>query len=93
MPYSSRSYVNRYIPSNRFPVGLKWLLVINIGIFLVNFLLRGPIFLRPFRLVPYELVSGYQIWQLVTYVRAVGKLEGQTPVSPRPDNMMPRRAE
>jgi membrane associated rhomboid family serine protease len=68
MSYSSRSYVNRYIPSNRFPVGLKWLLVVNIGIFLINYLLRGPIFLRPFKLVPHEVVSGYQIWQLATYM-------------------------
>jgi membrane associated rhomboid family serine protease len=60
--------VNRYIPSNRFPVGLKWLLVVNIGIFLINYLLRGPLFLRPFKLVPYEAVNGYQIWQLVTYM-------------------------
>ncbi len=68
MSYSSRSYVNRYIPSNRFPVGLKWLLVANIGIFLINFLLRGPLFLRPLKLVPHELVSGYQIWQIATYM-------------------------
>jgi membrane associated rhomboid family serine protease len=68
MSYTSRSYVNRYIPSNRFPVGLKWLLVVNIGIFLANFLLRGPLFLRPLKLVPYEVVSHYQIWQLLTYM-------------------------
>lgn len=68
MPYSSRSYVNRYIPSNRFPVGLKWLLVVNVAIFLVDYLLRGPLFLRPLRLVPAEVIGQYQIWQLVTYM-------------------------
>ena len=68
MPYSSRSYVNRYIPSNRFPTGLKWLLVVNISLFLINYLFRGPVFLRPFRLVPAEAVGQYQIWQLVTYM-------------------------
>jgi membrane associated rhomboid family serine protease len=68
MPYSSRSYVNRYIPSNRFPVGLKWLLVVNIGIFLINFFLRGPLFLRYLMLVPNEVVRGYEVWQLVTYM-------------------------
>ena len=35
MPFSSRSYVNRYIPSNRFPIGLKWLLIANVGIFVL----------------------------------------------------------
>ncbi len=68
MPYSSRSYVNRYIPSNRFPAGLKWLLVVNVSIFLINYLFRGPVFLRPFRLVPAEVVGQFQIWQLVTYM-------------------------
>src|SRR5438445_5956824 len=68
MPYSSRSYVNRYIPSNRFPVRLKLLLVVNIGIFLINFFLRGPLFLRYLMLVPNEVVRGYEVWQLVTYM-------------------------
>ncbi|MCU1292522.1 MAG: Rhomboid family protein [Bryobacterales bacterium] len=68
MPYSSRSYVNRYIPSNRFPVGLKWLLVVNVGTFLINFFLRGPLFLRHLMLVPSEVARGYEVWQLVTYM-------------------------
>ena len=67
MPYSSRTYVNRYIPSNRFPVGLKWLLIVNVGIFLINFFLRGPIFLRLLMLVPSDVVQRYEIWELVTY--------------------------
>lgn len=68
MPYSSRSYVNRYVPSNRFPVGLKWLLVVNIGIFLINFFLRGPLFFRYLMLVPNDVVKGYQVWELATYM-------------------------
>jgi cytochrome c oxidase cbb3-type subunit 3 len=38
-------------------------------------------------------IPHYQRWELTTYVRAVGNLEGQSAVSPRPDEMMPRRAE
>jgi len=71
MPYSSRSYVNRYIPSNRFPVGLKWLLIANIGIFLIFFILRASraeVFLSSFALVPADVVRRYQVWELVTYM-------------------------
>ena len=35
----------------------------------------------------------YQIWQLTTYVRAVGGFEPQGATSPRSEAMMPRRAE
>jgi cytochrome c oxidase cbb3-type subunit 3 len=35
----------------------------------------------------------YQIWQLTTYVRAVGGFEPQGAVSPRSDEMMSKRAE
>jgi membrane associated rhomboid family serine protease len=72
MPYRSRSYVNRYIPSNRFPVGLKWLLISNVGIFVVSYLLsRASIvgrILSVLALVPAEVVHGLALWQLVTYL-------------------------
>ena len=70
MPFSSRSYVNRYIPSNRFPVGLKWLLIVNIAIFVLSILsdrIVGP-FLDNFTLVPAQVVQTFAIWQLVTYM-------------------------
>jgi cytochrome c oxidase cbb3-type subunit 3 len=38
-------------------------------------------------------IPDYQIWELATYVRSLGGLEGKLAVSPRPDEMMPRRAE
>jgi len=64
--------VNRYIPSNRFPVGLKWLLISNVGIFIVSYLLSrvsiiGRI-LSVLALVPAEVVRGLALWQLVTYL-------------------------
>lgn len=70
MPFSSRSYVNRYVPSNRFPVGLKWLLIVNVAIFVLSILsdhIVGP-FLSNFALVPVEVVRQFAIWQLVTYM-------------------------
>lgn len=71
MSYSSRHYVNRYIPSNRFPVGLKWLLISNIAIFVVSFFLDtagiGGIF-RHFLLVPSQVVTTFAVWQVVTYM-------------------------
>ena len=71
MPFSSRSYVNRYIPSNRFPPGLRWLLIANIAISVLDFILRASnidVFLRDFALVPARVVQNFAIWQLVTYM-------------------------
>ena len=70
MSFSSRSYVNRYIPSNRFPAGLKWLLIVNIAIFAVSIIVQrisAPI-LDNFALVPAQVVQTFAIWQLVTYM-------------------------
>jgi membrane associated rhomboid family serine protease len=71
MPFSSRSYVNRYIPSNRFPVGLKWLLIANIGISVLDFVLRASnadTLLQNLALVPAQVVQTFAIWQVVTYM-------------------------
>src|SRR5436305_1398689 len=71
MPFSSRSYVNRYIPSNRFPTGLKWLLITNVGIFVLGYVLQASginLFLHNFALVPVEVVQTFAVWQLVTYM-------------------------
>ncbi len=72
MPFSSRSYVNRYIPSNRFPVGLKWLLIVNTGIFVLQYTLQpsriGAFLQNNFALVPAEVVQTFAVWQLVTYM-------------------------
>ena len=71
MPFSSRSYVNRYAPSNRFPSGLKWLLIVNTSIFVLSYILQANgsnSFLRNFALVPAQVVQTFAIWQLVTYM-------------------------
>ncbi|MBV9304024.1 MAG: rhomboid family intramembrane serine protease [Acidobacteriaceae bacterium] len=74
MSFSSRSYVNPYIPSNRFPAGLKWLLIVNTGLF-VLFILAGQLAERQLGLVvdylglvPAQVVHRFAIWQLVTYM-------------------------
>jgi membrane associated rhomboid family serine protease len=71
MSYSSRPYVNRYVPSNRFPVGLKWLLIVNTALFLLHYILHGAgidILARYLALTPAEVVSPpFAIWQFATY--------------------------
>ncbi len=70
MPFSSRSYVNRHIPSNRFPVGLKWLLIVNTAIFVISVLASRQVspLLDNFALVPAQVVHAFALWQLVTYM-------------------------
>lgn len=70
MPFSSRSYINRYIPSNRFPAGLKWLLIANVVLFLIPVFFRRAVapLLAPLVLVPVEVVRDLHVWQLFTYM-------------------------
>ncbi len=57
--------------SGYFPIGVKWLLVSNVALFLLYFLgVRteyGPIF-RIFALAPRAVIEHFAIWQLVTYM-------------------------
>jgi membrane associated rhomboid family serine protease len=71
MSFRSRPYVNRYIPSNRLPAGLKWLLLLNTGIFVLDYVLRASpasSFFRNFALIPAQVVQTFALWQLVTYL-------------------------
>lgn len=70
MPFSSRSYINRYIPSNRFPAGLKWLLIANVALFVVPVFFRRAVapLVTPLVLVPVEVVRDLHVWQLFTYM-------------------------
>ena len=69
MSLSSRSYVNRYTPSNRFPAGVKWLLIANVIIFFL-FWLGSPMsdYLRQLALFPAQALMGLRIWQVFTYM-------------------------
>ena len=58
-----------YFPG--FPNGVKWLLIANIAVFIVGFFLQlarldGPLALLALR--PVEVVRGFYIWQLATYL-------------------------
>jgi membrane associated rhomboid family serine protease len=72
MPFSSRPYVNRYVPSNRFPNGVKWLLISTAGISVLEFILRASkpdlAFFQYFALIPAQVVHAFAIWQVVTYL-------------------------
>jgi membrane associated rhomboid family serine protease len=72
MSFSSRSYVNRYVPSNRFPTGVKWLLIVTVGLSVLDFILRGArpesSLLQYFALVPAHVVRSLAVWQLFTYL-------------------------
>jgi membrane associated rhomboid family serine protease len=70
MALSSRPYANRYVPSNRFPVGTKWLLIITSAVS-VLFLLLGkvqPGAFEPLLLKPEAVVHSFAIWRLVSYM-------------------------
>ena len=72
MSFSSRSYVNRYVPSNRFPTGVKWLLIVTTSLSVLDFFLRasapGVSLMRVFALVPVQFVQSFAFWQVFTYL-------------------------
>jgi membrane associated rhomboid family serine protease len=70
MRYDTR-YRTSYSYSSFFPVGVKWLLISNIAIFVVSFLAGGTELQRVFLLLalsPLLVVQHFAIWQLVTYM-------------------------
>ncbi len=57
--------------SSYFPPGVKWLLISNIAIFVVNFFAKVAIGSDPFQelgLIPSHVLSRGYIWQLATYM-------------------------
>jgi membrane associated rhomboid family serine protease len=60
--------VNRYKPSNRFPAGVKWLLIVNVVIFLLVWIATPlSVYLNELALIPSEAV-GLRFWQIFTYM-------------------------
>lgn len=60
-----------YSWSNFFPTGVKWLLISNIGIFILFFFLGGTQLGQVFYLAalsPRAVVEHFAVWQLVTYM-------------------------
>jgi membrane associated rhomboid family serine protease len=71
MAFSTRSYTRPYIGVPGLPRGIKWLLIVNTAVFLLQWLLAGTSFARvfsPFPLYPELVVRRFYIWQLVTYM-------------------------
>ncbi len=67
---------NQYRPSFRqmLPQGVRWLLGLNIGIFLLQSMIPSNIWLRGLALIPAQVISGAQVWRLVTYMFLHGSL-------------------
>jgi membrane associated rhomboid family serine protease len=70
MAFSTRSYARPYIGVPGLPRGIKWLLIANVAMFLLQWLLRGtalaPLFFN-LALIPSSVVHRFYIWQLGTY--------------------------
>ncbi|MGD1092561.1 MAG: rhomboid family intramembrane serine protease [Bryobacteraceae bacterium] len=71
MAIGTRSYVRSYLSPAGLPPGIKWLLIVNVGIFLVQYFSKGTVIddvLSYCALVPAAVVKLFFIWQLVTYM-------------------------
>ena len=69
MAYSTRSYARSYLGVPGLPRGIKWLLIANVGMFLLLWLARGTAiaqWLYLLALTP-ERVAHLYVWQLGTY--------------------------
>jgi len=69
MRYDAR-YRTRIYSSGYFPVGVKWLLIVNTVLFVLSYLASGTSFERNFwlfALAPAAVVGHLALWQLFTY--------------------------
>jgi membrane associated rhomboid family serine protease len=69
MAYSDRSYARPYIAVPGLPPAIKWLIIINVAIFIGEWFSRSlaQFLIEYFALTPVLVVHGY-IWQLGTYL-------------------------
>ena len=71
MAYTTRSYARGYSDSGGLPPAIKWLLIVNVGIYLLQFFWSwraGGDRSRYFALRPVDVVTHLFVWQLVTYM-------------------------
>jgi membrane associated rhomboid family serine protease len=71
MAYSTRSYARPYIGVPGLPRGIKWLLIINVAVFLLQWFSQGTALgrlLSSLELTPSQVVTHFAIWQLATYM-------------------------
>jgi membrane associated rhomboid family serine protease len=71
MAYGTRSYARGYLSSHGLPPATKWLLIVNVGVYLLQFFLGlagqggffGYLVLRPV-----DVATHFMVWQLATYM-------------------------
>ncbi|HLY18295.1 MAG TPA: rhomboid family intramembrane serine protease [Bryobacteraceae bacterium] len=72
MRHSTRYRLNTFFSSGNFPDGVKWLLIVNIGVFVLTYLAAGTSLLetifRWLALRPDDVVHRFAVFQLVTYL-------------------------
>jgi len=70
MGFSSRSYTRPYIGVPGLPRGIRWLLIVNVAVFLLGWLSPSfDLFAKEyFGLVPAMVVTHFAVWQLATYM-------------------------
>lgn len=71
MAYSTRSYARPYIGVPGLPRGIKWLLIVNVAVFLLQWFSQGTALGRAFNyfsLTPRLVATHFYIWQLATYM-------------------------
>jgi membrane associated rhomboid family serine protease len=65
MAYSTRSYARGFLSSGGLPPAIKWLLIVNTGIYFLQFFLGTPSYLA---LRPVDVATRFMVWELVTYM-------------------------
>ena len=71
MAYSTRDYARGFSSSGLLPPGVRWLLISNIGLWLLYFIgVRSGFgeFFQHLGLVPAQVVNTFAVWQLFTYM-------------------------
>lgn len=70
MAFAERPYAPRY-SGTLFPQAVKWLLIVNVALFVINYFAElggyGRLFHR-FGLIPGDVIFNLSVWQLVTYM-------------------------
>jgi membrane associated rhomboid family serine protease len=67
MGFSSRSYTRPYLAVPGLPRGIKWLLIVNVSMFVLHLVRALEPALFTLALNPLQVVSRFYIWQLFTY--------------------------
>jgi len=71
MAYSTRSFARPYIGVPGLPRGIRWLIIVNVAVFLLQWFSQGTSLGRVFgslALTPAQVFPHFYVWQLVTYM-------------------------